>query len=227
MTNPQFYAEWLALKALLACLERGDMSRAWARMRRATTVVKWIGRPHWLWALRNLQLVFGPQLDVRTLSRLASVASEQHLGSYLEGFRSRDVTIRGVSTDSLRAAYAAGRGVIVASVHLGSWEPGLRLLEELGMSAAVVYRRAFNPLSEREFQRVRASYGLEWIEADSVTRAVRALRKGKVLALMTDLNTGAGGVPAEFLGFTAMCPPGPAELALRYGCPIIPCMTIR
>ena len=227
MTNPRFYAEWLALKALLASLERGDMRQAWAKIRRVSTVVKWFGRSHWLWARRNLQLVFGPQLNPPDRERLIAIALEQHLGSYLEGLRGRDVAVRVMDGDRVRAAHAAGRGVIIASVHLGSWEPGLRWFDQVGISAAVVYRRAFNPFSEREFQTVRATHGVEWIEEDNVMQMVRALRSGKALVLMTDLNTGVGGIPSEFLGFTAMCPPGPAKLALRYGCPILPCFGIR
>ena len=227
MTNPRFYAEWLALKALLASLERGDIRQAWARIRRAAPIIKWFGRSQWLWARRNLQLVYGPQLNPPDLERLVAIAFEQHLGSYLEGLRSRDVTVRIVNEDRLRAAQAAGRGVIVAGVHLGSWEPGLRWVQPAGIPTAVVYRRAFNPLSEREFQAVRADYGVEWIENGNGLQMVRALRAGKVLVLMTDLNTRVGGVPADFLGLTALCPPGPAKLARRYGCPILPCVALR
>jgi KDO2-lipid IV(A) lauroyltransferase len=96
-----------------------------------------------------------------------------------------------------------------------------------GLPLAVVYRKATNPLSDREFQAVRASYGAEWIDADDPIKMVKALREGKVLGLMTDLDTPGSGVVADYLGLKAMCPPGPARLALRYGCPIIPCIFVR
>jgi KDO2-lipid IV(A) lauroyltransferase len=45
--------------------------------------------------------------------------------------------------------------------------------------------------------------------------------------MMTDLNTLSGGVAADFLGVPAMCPAGPALLALELQCPIVPCVGIR
>ncbi len=44
---------------------------------------------------------------------------------------------------------------------------------------------------------------------------------------MTDLDTGAGGIPADFLGVEAMCPSGLARLALRFQCSIMPIVKIR
>jgi lauroyl/myristoyl acyltransferase len=44
---------------------------------------------------------------------------------------------------------------------------------------------------------------------------------------MTDLNYPIGGVMASFLGIPASCPPGPAKMALRFGTPIIPVVSLR
>jgi KDO2-lipid IV(A) lauroyltransferase len=190
-------------------------------------MARWVIQDPWRWALRNLEIVFGPQLDVRARARLARIAWEQHLGSYLEGLRHDDVSVNTVNTDSLRSAYGEGRGLVVCGVHLGSWEPIIRFFPDEGIPHACVYRKAANPLSEREFQAQRASYRTEWIEASNVTAMVRVLKKRHVLVMMTDLNTTVGGVPAEFLGLTAMCPRGPAQLAVRLQCPIMPATSIR
>jgi KDO2-lipid IV(A) lauroyltransferase len=227
MMNPRFYAEWLALKAAVAYFRRGDTAASWKKIRRLAPVARWVLRDPWRWALRNLELVFGPQLDERARSRLALIAWEQHLGSYVEGLRHEDVVVRSVNEDRVRAAYDEGRGLIVCSVHLGSWEAGVRFLAKTGAPHALLYRRAANPLSEREFQALRASSGSEWIDTRDLAGVVRVLRKRQILVMMTDLNTLAGGVPADFLGITAMCPRGPAWLAIRQQCPIMPVVTVR
>jgi KDO2-lipid IV(A) lauroyltransferase len=227
VTNPRLLAEWLVLEAVLALFKRGDIETAWKRMRRLSRVARWVDRTSWNWALRNLQLVFGPQLDDRARSRLALIAWEQHIGSYLEGLRHKDVSVRNINEEVLGTALALGRGVIVCSVHLGSWEPTLRFLVDEGIPHAVLYRKAANPLSEREFQALRASYGSRWVDVSRRGDVFRVLRNRQVLVTMTDLNTKVGGVAAEFLGMVAMCPSGPAELAISFGCPIVPVVAIR
>jgi Kdo2-lipid IVA lauroyltransferase/acyltransferase len=227
MMNPKFYAEWLAVKAVVTYFQRGDIDVAWRKIRSLAPVARRVVRDPWRWALRNLELVFGPQLDADARTRLALIAWEQHLGSYLEGMRHKDVAVSEVNEDQIRTAYAEGRGLIVCSVHLGSWEAGARFFAKEGIPHALIFRRAANPLSEREFKALRSSYGSEWIDARNLTGVVKALKKGRVLVMMTDLNTLVGGVPAEFLGMTAMCPRGPAHLAIRHRCPIIPVVTLR
>jgi Kdo2-lipid IVA lauroyltransferase/acyltransferase len=227
VTHPRLLAEWLVLKAVLAHFKRGDIDTAWMRMRRLARVARWVDRTSWKWALRNLQLVFGPQLDDRARSRLALIAWEQHIGSYLEGLRHSDVSVRYINEEVVGAALSLGRGVIISCVHIGSWEPTLRFLVDEGIPHAVLYRKAANPLSEREFQTLRASYGSRWLDASRRADVFRVLRNRQVLVTMTDLNTKVGGVAAEFLGMPAMCPPGPAKLAISFGCPIVPVVGIR
>ncbi len=166
LLNIRFYLEWLVLRGVVRYIEGGDMDQAWRRTQRLARLGTKIPRHEWHWTLQNLKLVFGPTLTDVQRKRLAAIAFEQHFGSYMEGLRHRDVAVSTVGLDRLQHAYKKGRGVILCSVHLGSWESGGRLLAEAGFPIAVVYRRAFNPLSDREFQRTRASYNVEWIPSD-------------------------------------------------------------
>jgi KDO2-lipid IV(A) lauroyltransferase len=177
--------------------------------------------------LKNLQLVFGPALSEQDRRRLAAIAFEQHLLSYVEGLRGSDVAVEVVNSENAVEAYEQGRGVLICGVHLGSWEAGVRWGAETGYPIVGVYRRAHNPLSDREFQKIRAGYRMEWVRSDDLAGIVSTLRDRKIVLMMTDLNTLSGGVAAGFLGVPAMCPAGPALLALEMRCPIVPCLGIR
>lgn len=225
--DAQFRVEWLLLRAGIAALRSGDYEHAVRRTRRLARWARPLLAFNWRWALQNLRLVFGPNLSERERRRLATLAFENHFISYLEGLRHQDVSFEIHGGEHVIEARTAARGVILCGVHLGSWEPGLSLGQYVGMPIAVVYRRARNPLSDRVFQKIRASYDVGWIVSADVAGAIEALRSNKVLGLMTDLNVTKGGTVADFLGVPARCPSGPARLALLQGSPIVPAIAIR
>ena len=224
----RFYAEWMAARAARAYLRRGDHASASRRVRRLARLAPGVLRSDWRWALLNLRLVFGPNLTDAERRALARLAFDHHLSSYMEGLRHAEVDLDYHHPERLFNAHAVGRGVILCGVHLGSWEAGLGRGAAASLPMAVVYRRAHNPLTDRLFQDVRASYpGVQWILSSDVDAVTGALRAGKVVALMTDLNTLSGGTVADFLGVPATCPSGPARLALLLGAPIVPAVAIR
>ncbi len=221
------YLEWLLLRAGVAYLRRGDLQQASRRTRRVARLAKFVLRSEWQWALQNLKLVFGPNLTEAQRRRLATLAFENHLISYMEGLRATDVTIEFRNQERLQDALAAGKGVIACGVHIGSWEPLLSHGMADDVPLVVPYRPAHNPLGDRVFQENRAAYKAEWIPSTNVDASAAALRDGKILGLMTDLNTVTGGTAADFLGVPATCPAGPARLALLLGTPIVPSVSIR
>jgi len=184
-------------------------------------------RQNWKWTLKNLSLVYGNALEPDIRKKLARLVFEEHFQSYMEGLRLLDITVESETMGRFREAYAKNRGIILCSVHLGSWEPGIRRIRGEGVPIVVVFRKAYNPMSDREFMKIRSSYDVEWVPEDDARAIIRALQEHKVLILMTDLDTPHGGIPAAFLGVEAMCPPGPAHLALRYHPLIVPMVSIR
>lgn len=221
------YGEWFALREAMRYVKKGDAASACARVQRLSRVARRVFRNEWAWALKNLHLVFGPALGEEGRRRLAAIAFEQHLLSYVEGLRSDHVDVKVVNGENAAEAYEQGRGVLMCGVHLGSWESCVRWSAGAGYPIVGVYRRAHNPLSDREFQKVRAGYGIEWVRSDDLAGIVSAIRDRKMVLMMTDLNTLSGGVAAEFLGVAAMCPTGPALFALEMHCPIVSCIAVR
>jgi acyl transferase domain-containing protein/NADPH:quinone reductase-like Zn-dependent oxidoreductase/lauroyl/myristoyl acyltransferase/short-subunit dehydrogenase/acyl carrier protein len=179
------------------------------------------------WARKNLTAVFGPGLDESQRGRLADLAMENHLLSYVEGVCGGGVEEHFENYEPLLKAHAARHGIILCGVHLGTWEPLLRWGPRFGVPLAGVYRRAQNPLADRIFQQIRSTYGIRWVRSSETPGMISALADGAVLGMMTDLNTFSGGVFADFLGLPASCPAGPAALAQHTGARLVPAVAIR
>jgi KDO2-lipid IV(A) lauroyltransferase len=212
---------------LLACFRAGDFQQASDRLHLLTPMMTRVLRHDWRWAVQNLKLVFGPNLTSPERKRLATLAFEHHLSSYLEGLRHTDLEVEFHQEKRLLESHAEGRGVILCGVHLGSWESVLHHGVKAGLPIVGVYRLAFNPRSNQIFQKIRSAYRIEWIASKDVEGICNALRSGKIVALMTDLNTLSGGTVADFLGVSATCPSGPARLALLQNVPIVPAIAVR
>ena len=118
----RFHLESLALRGLLACFRAGDFRQAKKRLRLLTPVLTKVLRHDWRWAVQNLELVFGPNLTSEERHRLAMLAFEHHLSSYLEGLRYTDLEVEFRHVERILETHAEGRGVILCGVHLGSWE---------------------------------------------------------------------------------------------------------
>ncbi|MBF0308252.1 MAG: lysophospholipid acyltransferase family protein [Magnetococcales bacterium] len=228
MTTLRHRLEGLFLSNAIAWLQRGSLESAFARTRRLARLSSLLLRSEWHWARTNPQLIFGNGLTGEGYSRLAALAVENIFLSHLEGVRVTDIRVRDEGAEHLLAAHARGRGVVACAVHLGSWEPGLRHVgSTLGLPLATVYRHANNPLAEALFTELRQPYGCTWIPRREPRAIVTALLKKQVLGLMVDINTREGGIVAPFLGVPALCPAGPARLAMRFQAPVVPLVCVR
>jgi KDO2-lipid IV(A) lauroyltransferase len=94
--------------------------------------------------------------------------------------------------------------------------------------AEITYRSANNPYIDERIADVRAAYGVQnFAPKGAGTRElVRALSRGKTIALMNDQKFNQG-IAAPFFGHDAMTAPGPTRLARKFGATLLPCSTLR
>lgn len=195
-----------------------------------------LGRHRRRVALANLRHAF-PGLGDTACRRLGA-ASAGHLGrSLVDLVRSGRwdparlaAAVEWRNPERLEAALAAGRGVIVATAHLGAWElAALALGARLGESFLVVARRLDNPLLDRELNRLRTRFGGRVVDARGAARAaLRQLRSGGAVGLLVDqrvLRVHAVEVP--FFGRPARSSPLAARLADRSEALLLPMVCRR
>lgn len=124
--------------------------------------------------------------------------------------------------DVLRAALAAGRGVVVLTAHFGNWELGAAALAACGAPIDIVVQRQRNPLFDRALIEARRGLGVTVIDRGHATReGVRSLRAEHVLVLAPDQNAGRSGLFLPFFGRLASTTRGPAVIAARAGAPVL------
>ena len=125
--------------------------------------------------------------------------------------------------EHLDAAFHAGKGVIMALPHVGSWEWGAAYLASIGMPMTAVAESIEPPELFQWFCEKRASIGLtiEPLDDQAGTVLLATLRRGGVVGLLCDRDLQGNGIEVEFFGETVTMPAGPATLALRTGAAIV------
>lgn len=163
-------------------------------------------------------------------------ASYEHLGR--EGMMllrlsrlGRDDVIAATDIDGLEALRAAvddGRGAVLVAGHFGNWEIGGGSIAARGVPVDAVARPQGNPHFDRLINRARERFGITVIRQGGATKeALRSLRKGRVVALLTDQDARTRGVFVPFFGRPASTHRGPAVLALRTGAPVFMGTAVR
>jgi lauroyl/myristoyl acyltransferase len=130
--------------------------------------------------------------------------------------------VRVENIEILREARAAGRGVILCTVHVGGMDligAALKLHGELLNVVAddTTYPRLYEHLAAQ-----RRRHGIELIGWRNLRGLFRALRSGENLVLFCDGGYRPGDVPVELCGEPTTFPPGPATLSARTGAPMLP-----
>ncbi|MDD5705457.1 MAG: hypothetical protein PHR35_05995 [Kiritimatiellae bacterium] len=115
-----------------------------------------------------------------------------------------------------------GRGLIMVSGHLGNWEIGAQVLARFKPLTGVA--RAMNNPRVQALLESRQMRG-DFVTVDKHTanpmQLVRALRRGRILALLTDQHARDNSVPIDFFGRPARTYTTPAVLHLLTEAPIL------
>jgi Kdo2-lipid IVA lauroyltransferase/acyltransferase len=136
--------------------------------------------------------------------------------------------LEGAGYERVRALLAAGRGVVIATGHLGNWEVAGAAVTARGLPLDVVVQRQSNPLFDRAITKTRERMGMRVIDRRHAPRlAPRALREGRAVAFVADQNAGRSGVFVDFFGRPAATHRGPALMALRTGAPLFVAAALR
>ncbi len=126
--------------------------------------------------------------------------------------------------EHLKAAQAAGRGVVCPTAHIGNWEyQGLASSLLVG-PISVIARPLDNPQLDRRLVAFRTAAGNDVIyKQRALPRVMKALREGGVVAVLIDQNVQEkDGIFVRFFGRPASTTTVAAAIALKTGCAIVP-----
>jgi len=191
-----------------------------------------VGRDRHL-ARKNLARVY-PEWPADRIRRSAKGVFEE-LGRSVYDFirypdlseEERDQLVAIEGLDHLKTALAGGRGAILVTGHLGSWEIMGAHLTRIGLPLRSLARPLREPRLDRQLNRHRRNLGSETLPTDRPLLAARHLRRGGLLGVLVDQRVREGGLEVEFLGQPTLFADGPARLALAAGAPVVPAVIRR
>ncbi len=121
-----------------------------------------------------------------------------------------------------------GKGAMLISPHMGNWELLGGWVVAMGYPIDFMVGKQHNPKVDTLFISFRQSLGVNTYQVGVGVRGVmKALRKGRMVAVVSDQHAASGGVVVDFLGRKASTPAGPAAFAVKAGCPIICGCSVR
>ena len=197
-----------------------------------------VGRVAWLVGRRDRELALQhlafalpelPEAERRAIARgtflhyahgAAEVAQISRIDSDLE----RYVTYVGEGEALLRAAHAVGKGLIFVTGHLGSWELLARRIVRSGIPSVVIAARSWDRRIDALADDFRSRGDVPTLfreDAGSGRALLKAMRAGKALGILIDQDTHVQSVFVPFFGHLAATPRAAADLALRFGCPVL------
>ena len=124
---------------------------------------------------------------------------------------------------NLDAALANGRGVIIATAHIGNWEMAGAALALLGYRLHIVAGIQFSSSLSEHVKNMKRKLGISMVSPEEGYRTLfRALRNNEVVVLLVDGDVFVNGLRLEFFSKPARIPSGAATLSLKTKAPIVP-----
>ncbi len=131
-----------------------------------------------------------------------------------------------VGIDQVDDFLTSGRGAVLVWMHFSNWDWKLCISNFLGLDVLVPAARMPNRHVDRFFTELRTYHGQKIVRSyRGIAHCREQLRDGKAVAMAAEVMMSRHAIPVEFFGRQIQVPAGPAILARRYGCPLIPtCM---
>jgi KDO2-lipid IV(A) lauroyltransferase len=181
---------------------------------------------------RNLQRAHGGTLGQRALRRGVRATFTSYARYWAESFRLPGIGLAELDDgldvegyEHLERALRGPTGTLMALPHLGGWEwAAFWLTRVLDIPVTAVVEPLDPPELFDWFVSFRESLGMEIVPLgpSAGTAVAKAVKRGDIIALLSDRDIHGGGPEVEFFGERTTLPGGPATLALRTGAPILP-----
>lgn len=177
-----------------------------------------------------------PDMDEAEIARLCRAVPDNAGRAITEHFsapdfiaRQQNATVTGPGKAAYEKALAEGRPTMFITAHFGHYLAArVALQHQYGKPIGCLYRRMANPYFNESYVRAFHETGAPMYEQGrrGMVEMVRDLKKGGVIAIVSDLHA-HGGAPLTFFGKTAFTSLLNAELALKFKAEMIPCYAVR
>lgn len=198
-------------------------------------VMALFARGHFRRAASNMRQVLGPATPDREVRRMTRSAFINYARYMVDLVRlphldldelMRNVTLHG--RENVDKAFSQGRGVVIVTGHIGSWDLAGAVFVGLGPTVNVLTDTLQPARWNERVQRIRSHVGMRAIPIEAGPRPMlAALRRKEGLAVLIDKPLSEDGVVVNFFGRATRVPSGAATLALRTGALILPAALVH
>jgi KDO2-lipid IV(A) lauroyltransferase len=178
--------------------------------------------------MANLEIAFGHRKTPAEKRRIALNAFQNMALVFLDFFwfarQTRERIKKYVSMDKSVPDYFPPPPAVVVTAHFGNWELMSRAFTAHGYLHVAIVAPLANPAVDEMFNQFRAAGDAEIVPMQGAVRgALRAMRRGLLVAILLDQNTKPeeGGVFVDFFGLPCPISSIAGALALREKIPII------
>lgn len=185
-------------------------------------------------AIENVSRAFGQLIPMAKKKKHARKSFQNVAMSIYDLFniektrkRAKDLfRIKGMA--NYRKALGRGKGVVLVTSHLGSWEYLAFLFFLTDTKCSVIVKDIKNPLLNTKVNEARRKSGLNPISKnDSIRGIFVELKKNNTVAILIDQWAGPEGLWMPFFGEPTSTTSIPARLAEKTGCTLLPAFCIR
>jgi phosphatidylinositol dimannoside acyltransferase len=228
---------WRAFKVVQSLVERLPRSWVYALAIVAARFAWWfspLARPRLEYNLK----IACPELekDPRALRRISRLNFRNHAKAYADLMQLPNARVETMGSwlkvqgsEHLEQARAAGKGVLVVSCHMGSYEV-VAAIWSATLAPVSFFAEELEPRALFEWYRdTRARLGISVLTLDhgGIRKVLQALHEEEMVITAIDRDITGTGHVMDFFGRPARIPLGPAAIALRLGTPLLPVCVYR
>ena len=228
---------WRAFKIVQSLVERMPRAWAYALAVMAARLAWWfspLARPRLEYNLK----IACPELetDPQRLRRLSWLNFRNHAKAYADLMQLPNARVEAMRPrlkvqgwEYLEEARSVGKGVLVVSCHMGSYEV-VAAIWSATLAPVSFFAEELEPRALFEWYRdTRARLGISVLTLDygGIRKVLEALREQEMVITAIDRDITGTGHVMPFFGRPAPIPLGPAAIALRLGTPVFPVCVYR
>lgn len=181
-----------------------------------------------LTALANLKLAFPEKTDIQR-EKIAinsyKIMAKAFLSSlWFDEYLAKDENIKFIGMEKVEELYAKGRGVMLATMHMGNMEASMKAAEKYPVISVAKEQR--NPYIDRLITKNRKNLNVTILKKSKTTsrELIEHIEKKEIIALFSDHRD--SGAKVEFFGEETIAPTGAISLALKYDLPFAWCYNV-
>lgn len=183
----------------------------------------------------NIKHVLGPDADDASVNRATKGVISSVYRNYfglirLPRTKPGDIEKHAVlhGLHNFEEALAKGKGVILATAHLGSFDVAVQILAARSVRTTILVEPLEPPALLNHVIALRESMGLACLPAQlgSLRGMIRSLHRGDTILITCDRDVTSDGVKMDFFGEETTIPVGAVRIAMKTGAAIVPAFNL-